>query len=101
MKSNKTRGQVRPTVPEPPPTEPEQYLDAEGVNAYFLRHGLRVPHRNTILNMEKKKRFPRRFHVGGQFSRALWKKAAVESWFAHIADSQPKGWEPPQEKRSR
>ena len=96
MKSKKTNGRVRP-IPVPP-AEPEQYLDAESVNAYFEKHGLRVPHRNTLLKQEKDGLFPRRFHAGGQFSRSLWKKAAVESYFRHFADGQPKGWRPPEER---
>lgn len=76
-------------------SEPEQFLTMETLALEFKKRGLPIPHRNSLLIAEKNLRFPRRFHLGGPWSPALWKKTEIDAFFTEAADERPvQRWRP-------
>ena len=70
-------------------SHPDIYLTVQTLALEFKKRGLPFPHRNSLLLAEKNLRFPKRFHLGGQWSRALWKKSEIEAYFAEAVEERP------------
>jgi hypothetical protein len=75
--------------------EPEKFLTNETLAEEFKKRGLPFPHRNSLLLAEKQLRFPKRFHMGGAWSRTLWRRSEIDAFFLDIVEERPAHrWKP-------
>jgi len=88
---SKSASPLLSTAPTPASvqTSPDQLLTTQTLALEFKKRGLPVPHRNSILLAEKNLRFPKRFHLGGPWSPAIWKKAEIEAYFTEAVEERP------------
>lgn len=103
MKKRSELEKPKPTeVPSEEPSVVQQQhsddglLDPDGLRSEFARRGLKCPHRNQLLNLEKQSLFPRRFHLSKlPGARCYWKKWEVLAFFREREEDRPvKRWYP-------